>query len=300
MTTPQAHISVMLQEAVAALEPKPGRRFIDCTAGMGGHSEALLEHTAPDGRVLVLDADPEALELARQRLEHFGERVELVHSNFEHVESVAREHSFTEVDGVLFDLGVSSRQLGPSGRGFAFRVSEPLDMRMNPTEGPTAADLLASLPEAELADVIFRLGEDRASRRIARSIVYRRERHPIRTTDDLVGAITAAVGGQRGRIHPATRTFQALRIAVNRELEVLPEALGQAVRLLRPGGRLAVISFHSLEDRIVKRFMLSRAVTDAPPRLEVLTKKPVTPSEDELESNPRARSAKLRVARRAA
>jgi 16S rRNA (cytosine1402-N4)-methyltransferase len=300
MTDGAVHVPVMMSQVLEYLAPTPGNRYIDCTLGLGGHSEAVLERSAPDGELLGLDADPAALALARARLEVFGQRVVLVQANFDRLEAQARAHGFVDVDGVLFDLGVSSLQLGLSGRGFTFRASEPLDMRMDPTSGPTAADLLATLTERELADLIYQYGEDRASRRIARSIVYHRERRALETTDDLVGAIISAVGGQRGRIHPATRTFQALRIAVNRELEVLPVALEQALRLLRSGGRLVVISFHSLEDRIVKRFMLERASATASSPIRIMTRRPIAPDEAETRANPRARSAKLRACQRAA
>jgi 16S rRNA (cytosine1402-N4)-methyltransferase len=299
MTETPQHIPVMLSQVLHFLSPQPGQRFIDCTVGLGGHSEAILTRTSPDGQLLALDQDPAALELSRQRLDLFGRRATLVHANFEQVGEQSRSHGFVDVDGVLFDLGVSSLQLGRSERGFAFRTSEPLDMRMDPTIGPTAAELIANLSERELADLIYQYGEERASRRIARSIVYHREKRPIATTNDLVGAIISAVGGQRGRVHPATRTFQALRIAVNRELDVLPVALERALELLRPGGRLVVISFHSLEDRLVKRFMSDRPITDSI-SVRVLTRRPVAPDESEIRANPRARSAKLRACQRAA
>jgi 16S rRNA (cytosine1402-N4)-methyltransferase len=299
MTNTPQHIPVLLSQVLHFLNPQPGERFIDCTLGLGGHSEAILNRTAPNGELLGLDQDPAALELSRERLGRFGRRVTLVHANFEQIGEQARSHGFVDVDGVLFDLGVSSLQLGRSERGFAFRTSEPLDMRMNPSAGPTAADLIARLSERELADLIYQYGEERASRRIARSIVYHREKRPIATTDDLVGAIVSAVGGQRGRVHPATRTFQALRIAVNRELDVLPIALEHALELLRPGGRLVVISFHSLEDRLVKRFMLERSRTETI-SVQILTRRPVAPDESEVRENPRARSAKLRACQRAA
>jgi len=296
--TPQ-HIPVMLSQVLHFLNPQSGERFIDCTVGLGGHSEAILTRTAPDGALLGVDQDPAALELSRERLGSFGSRVTLVHANFEQIGEQAQTQGFVDVDGALFDLGVSSLQLGRSERGFAFRTSEQLDMRMDPSSGPTAADLIARLSERELADLIYQYGEERASRRIARSIVYHREKRPIATTDDLVGAIVSAVGGQRGRVHPATRTFQALRIAVNRELDVLPIALERTLDLLRPGGRLVVISFHSLEDRLVKRFMLDRSRTETI-SVHILTRRPVTPDESELRENPRARSAKLRACQRAA
>jgi 16S rRNA (cytosine1402-N4)-methyltransferase len=299
MTDTPLHVPVMLSQVLQFLNPQPGERFIDCTVGLGGHSEAILARTAPGGELLGMDQDPAALELSRQQLGSFGRRVTLVHANFEQVGEQARARGFVDVDGALFDLGVSSLQLGRSARGFAFRTSEPLDMRMDPSSGPTAADLISTLSERELADLIYQYGEERASRRIARSIVYHREKHPIATTDDLVGAIVSAIGGQRGRVHPATRTFQALRIAVNRELDVLPIALEHALELLRPGGRLVVISFHSLEDRLVKRFMLDRSRKETT-SVHILTRRPVTPDESEVRENPRARSAKLRACQRAA
>ena len=299
MTNTPQHIPVMLSQVLHFLNPQPGERFIDCTLGLGGHSEAILTRTTPNGELLGLDQDPAALELSRERLGSFGRRVTLVHANFEQIGEQARSHGFVDVDGVLFDLGISSLQLGRSERGFAFRTSEPLDMRMDPSSGSTAADLIARLSERELADLIYQYGEERASRRIARSIVYHREKRPIATSDDLVGAIVSAVGGQRGRVHPATRTFQALRIAVNRELDVLPIALEQALELLRPGGRLVVISFHSLEDRLVKRFMLERSRAETI-SVQILTRRPVAPDESEVRENPRARSAKLRACQRAA
>lgn len=288
----------MVAEVLEHLAPRPGGRYVDCTVGSGGHAAEILRASAPDGRLLGLDADPESIEVARAALAGFGDRVTLVQSNFEHVGQVAIEAGFRDVHGVLFDLGLSSRQLGASGRGFAFRLSEPLDMRLDPSTSPTAADLLNQESEQEIERILREYGEERRARRIASAIVWRRARRPLTTTDDLVGAVLSAVGGRHSRIHPATRAFQALRIAVNRELQVLERALAQAATMLAVGGRLVVISFHSLEDRIVKRFLIERGRSTEPPVLEALTRKPVTPSPTERESNPRARSAKLRVALR--
>jgi 16S rRNA (cytosine1402-N4)-methyltransferase len=299
------HVPVLFQAVLNGLAVRPGGRYIDATLGGGGHTTGILAASAPDGRVLAFDRDPAALEHARSRVEAYGERVTLVHSSFVHLAAVARTHEFIPVDGVLFDLGLSSMQLEDPERGFAFMVDGPLDMRFNPAGGePSAADLVNELAADELADLIFKYGEDRKSRRIARAIV---EARPIHTTRELATVIEEAIG-RRERIHPATRTFQALRIAVNAELDVLEAVLPQAVELLAPGGRLVVISFHSLEDRIVKHFM-RRESRDCvcPPEipvcmcehrasLRVLTRKPLRPTAEEVERNPRARSARLRIA----
>ncbi|MBI4496458.1 MAG: 16S rRNA (cytosine(1402)-N(4))-methyltransferase RsmH [Chloroflexi bacterium] len=299
------HQPVLLREAVAALRVRAGGRYVDCTVGLGGHSEAILE---AGGTVLGLDADPNALALAGERLARFGDRVTLVNANFGDLEAVAPEHSFAPVDGVLFDLGVSSLQLSAGGRGFSFQYPAPLDMRFSPAQPTTAADLVNTLPEHELAAILRDYGEERYSRRIARAIVAHR---PLSTTSELAQVVVEAIGpGGGGGIHPATRTFQALRIAVNAELTVLEAGLTQAIALLAPGGRLAVISFHSLEDRIVKTIFQHEArgcicpprlpvcVCGHQPRLEILTRKPMVPSEEEVAANPRSRSAKLRVAQR--
>ncbi|MGH2592824.1 MAG: 16S rRNA (cytosine(1402)-N(4))-methyltransferase RsmH, partial [Anaerolineae bacterium] len=285
------------------LNPQPGGRFIDCTLGGGGHTAALLDRTRPNGRVLTLDADPVAVESGRARLTIYADRVVLVHSNFANLSEVAARHGFDGVDGVLMDLGLSSDQLA-SDRGFGFQRGGELDMRFDPTQGETAADLVNSLAAEELADLIFKYGEEPASRRIARAIVAAR---PIRSAEHLARVVIEAVGRRR-RLHPATLTFQALRIAVNDELGSLIQALPLAVSLLRRGGRLAVISFHSLEDRIVKEFMRreSRPVVvqpDSPPggvgrapRLRLITPKPIVAGAAEVNVNPRSRSAKLRIA----
>ncbi len=303
------HVPVLLEAVLEALRPAPGATLIDATVGGGGHALALLRAAQPGGRLLGIDADPAALAAAHARLSAAdlppGSFV-LHHGRFADLQAIAAAHGFAEVDAVLFDLGVSSHQLDTPERGFSFAAEGPLDMRLDPTGGPSAADLVNRLDERELAELIFRYGEERASRRIARLIVERRRQAPITTTADLAALVRRAVGrGGRERIHPATRTFQALRIAVNRELEQLEAALPQAVELLRPGGRLAVISFHSLEDRIVKQFFRAESgyggsAAARPPRLTIITRKPIEADAAEIAANPRARSARLRVAERRA
>ncbi len=297
------HVSVLLNVTLDGLGIKPGGRYIDGTVGGGGHSEAILA-SAPDVQLLGLDADPIALERAAIRLLPFGLRVKLVHANFSRLGEVARANGFDRVDGVVLDLGLSSDQLGDPDRGFGFIAGGPLDMRFDQTRDPSAADLINTLDQDELADLIYRYGEEPASRKIARAIVAAR---PIRTSQQLADVIEKAVG-RHGRIHPATLTFQALRIAVNDELGALMSALPQATDLLRSGGRMAIISFHSLEDRIVKEYFRSAsqepvAQPDDPPGtvyrsavLRLITRKPIVPSVAEVASNPRARSARLRVA----
>ncbi|HZI63073.1 MAG TPA: 16S rRNA (cytosine(1402)-N(4))-methyltransferase RsmH [Pyrinomonadaceae bacterium] len=306
------HRPVLLEETLKYLVPERGGLFVDCTVGLGGHSEAILK-SSPDTRVLGLDLDPAALEYSRQRLAPFGERFRAVQTNFRKLETVLREGGELDAAGILVDLGVSSLQFDSAERGFSFRFDAPLDMRMNPTSGPTAADLLQQLPEAEIARIIFEFGEERHSRRIARRIVERREQgQPVKTTAELAELVRLAVGGRKRQqpIHPATRTFQALRIAVNSELEGLGEFIEKAVDLLQPDGRFVAISFHSLEDRIVKRELRRLSGhCECPPRLpvcscgarkavEILTRRPVTPTDREVDENPRARSAKLRAARK--
>jgi 16S rRNA (cytosine1402-N4)-methyltransferase len=286
------HRSVLLEAVLEALQPRPGVGFraLDCTVGAGGHSFSVLERSSPDGYLIGLDADPGALELATRRLAPFAGRFELLNRNFSELEHL----DLAPFDAILMDLGLSSMQLDTSGRGFSLKADEPLDMRFDPTaDVETAADLLNSMSAAELERVLRAYGEEPRARRVARSIEYRRSQRPYRTTGDLVAAVVAALGPARGRIHPATKTFQALRIAVNDELGALETGLDAAVRLLKPGGRLAIISFHSLEDRIVKWRFRTRADEGV---LKVLTRKPLTPAEEEVKANPRARSAKLRVA----
>jgi 16S rRNA (cytosine1402-N4)-methyltransferase len=295
------HVPVLLSEVLAGLAPHSGGRYVDGTLGGGSHAAAVLDASAPDGRLLGIDADPAALAAAGARLAAFGERARLVHGNFREIGRLAREHGFDGVDGLLLDLGVSSHQLDTPERGFSFAADAPLDMRLDPTAGATAADLVNETPEGELADLIYRYGEERGSRRVARFIAEARRKRPIETTGELAELVARALGGRHGKLHPATRTFQALRIAVNRELESLELALPQAVDLLAPVGRLAVISFHSLEDRIVKLFFRSESGyggSEQPARLQIITKKPIEAGEQEARANPRSRSAKLRIAER--
>jgi 16S rRNA (cytosine1402-N4)-methyltransferase len=307
------HRPVLLQETLKYLVPERGGLFVDCTVGLGGHSEAILK-SSPDTRILGLDLDPAAVEYSRQRLAPFGNRFRAVQANFRKIETVLGEAGENDAAGILVDLGVSSLQFDTPERGFSFRFDAPLDMRMDPTTGPTAADLLQRLPEAEIARIIFEYGEERHSRRIARRIVERREQGtPVTTTAELAELVRSAVGGggrKRQQIHPATRTFQALRIAVNSELDGLAEFVETAIDLLAPQGRFVAISFHSLEDRIVKRELRRLSGhCECPPRLpvcscgareavEILTRRPIAPSAREEEENPRARSAKLRAARK--
>jgi 16S rRNA (cytosine1402-N4)-methyltransferase len=301
------HKSVLLQEIITALQPHAGSIYLDGTVGGGGHATALLEASMPDGQLFGLDRDQSALELARDQLAQFGHRVHLFHANFDQLVQVANKHKIPRADGIVLDLGVSSMHLDQPERGFSFQTDGPLDMRMDPSQGQTAADLLNSLPEDELANLIYRYGEERHSRRIARAIIRAR---PIRRTIELAQVVARASRSGRSdrtKIHPATRTFQALRIAVNDELGALERALPQALECLKPGGRLAVISFHSLEDRIVKQYFRQEAQDCiCPPEqpvctcrhkatIDIITKRPITPSLDEIDANPRARSAKLRV-----
>lgn len=293
-----AHEPVMVAEVVDFLRPQRGGVFLDCTVGLGGHARALLEAGAT--RVVGVDRDRDALALAKAALAPWSARVDLAHADYRDVARVLDTRGIAAVDGALADLGVSSLQLDGEGRGFSFRRDEPLDMRMDRSAGPTAAELVAIAPETELADVIFRHGEERHSRRIARAIVDARRRTPIVTTGALAAIVRRAVPS-RGyqRIDPATRTFQALRIWVNRELEGLDRFLQEIVGRLRAGARLVVIAFHSLEDRIVKRtFRALERSADAVVR--VLTKRPLVPRDEEIATNPRARSAKLRAAERLA
>src|SRR4051812_23659235 len=303
------HRPVLLFEAVELLDPARGGLFVDATLGLGGHSEAILT-ASPDTRVLGIDRDRDAIRLASERLARFGTRFRAAHANFRDIKRILAETGETEVSGVLADLGVSSLQFDTPERGFSFRHDAPLDMRMDAKgDEETAAELLERLPEEEIARVIYEYGEERKSRRIARWIVERRERgEPLKKTTELAELVARAVGHKRGeRIHPATRTFQALRIAVNRELEGLGEFIETSVDLLQTQGRLAVISFHSLEDRVVKRSMrklsgyceCNRRVPvcqcGARREVEILTRRPLTAGDEELEENPRARSAKLRA-----
>ncbi|MGH2459878.1 MAG: 16S rRNA (cytosine(1402)-N(4))-methyltransferase RsmH [Chloroflexota bacterium] len=302
------HVPVLLPETLDLLQPRPGGVYVDGTLGGAGHAEAILERSTPGGRLLGLDLDPEAIERARERLARFDDRVVLAHDSFADLERVARWNGFAPADGILLDLGLSSFQLAHAERGFGFRTTAPLDMRFNPRQaGPSARDLVNQLDALELADLLRRFGEEPLARRIARAIVDARRRAPIETTTELAEIIQRSTGRQRAKTHPATRTFQALRIAVNRELEALESALPQAIEILAPSGRLAVISFHSLEDRIVKRFFVEQAascicppglpvcVCGHQPRVTLLTRRGVRATPEELSQNPRSRSAILRA-----
>ena len=284
----------MVAEVLEHLAPERGGTFVDCTVGLGGHARALLEAGA--SRLIGFDRDPSALAEAAATLSGFKERVELVHTDYRRLDEALDAQGITEVDGLLADLGVSSMQLDAPGRGFSFRRDEPLDMRMDTTAGPTAAEAIRDVDERTLADVIYEFGEERHARRIARAIVEARSRRAIDTTGALADVVRRAIP-RKGytRIDPATRTFQAIRIWVNRELEGLDLFLAQAAKRLRPGGRMAVMTFHSLEDRIVKHTF--RAL-QAEGTLTIRTKRPLVPSEAEVERNPRARSAKLRAVSR--
>jgi 16S rRNA (cytosine1402-N4)-methyltransferase len=292
------HEPVMVAEVLEHLAPSRGGIFVDCTVGFGGHTRSILDAGA--SHVIALDRDPEALSNAAGVLTPYGSRVELVHSDYRQLDDVLGAHSVAGVDGILADLGVSSMQLDGAGRGFSFRRDEPLDMRMDPTTGPTAAEAIRGADERTLADVIYEFGEERHARRIARAIIEARSGTAIDTTGRLADIVRRAIPRKGySRIDPATRTFQAIRIWVNRELEGLDVFLTQAARRLRPGGRMVVIAFHSLEDRIVKHTLRSLQAT-GDIGLTIRTKRPVVPSEAEVERNPRARSAKLRAAERAA
>lgn len=308
MTEGDSHAPVLYREVIGALQPRDGGRYVDGTVGAGGHAAGILEAAGPNARLLGLDADPDALAIAARVLARFGDRVRLVNQNFRHLADVAKAEGFVPADGVLLDLGVSSMQLDRSPRGFSFRTEAPLDMRFDPRQPVTAADIVNGATEAELRRMLYEYGEERAAPRIARAIVQRRATKLVETTTELAEIVARVVGPRREGIHPATRTFQALRIAVNQELESLREALPQALEILAKGGRMAVIAFHSLEDRIVKEFMRREAsecicppglpvcVCGKQPTLRIVHKKPITPGPEELQRNPRARSAKLRVA----
>lgn len=302
------HVTVLLNEAVSLLEPRPGRVYVDGTVGGGGHAELILERSAPDGVLIGLDKDPEALVACMERLKKFGSRAILRQADFRNMRAVVQELGYAEADGVLLDLGMSWFQIRSAERGFSFMSKGQLDMRMDPGQQKTAADIVNTLSREDLARLIREYGEERWAGRIAQAIIRARADRPITTTDELAGIIERAYPPGPRRIHPATRTFQALRIAVNDELGALKQGLAEGIEILRPGGRIAVISFHSLEDRIVKRtFAEGMRPCKCPPRMPVcrcgrrpvlrpLTKKPVVPSGSEVERNPAARSAKLRAA----
>ena len=311
-TSQNLHVTVLREETVQLLDAGAGGRFVDATIGLGGHSEAIL-NASRDNTVIGIDQDEAAVQLAAERLKDYGERISIYHSNFANIKDVLRRAGVSEVDGIIADLGVSSLQLDSENRGFSFRFDAPLDMRMDPNSGePTAAELLETLSETEIANIIYRFGEERFSRRIARRIVERRAAgSPVTTTAELARLIEKSVRrSPKDKIHPATRTFQALRIAVNREIEILDQFIVDAVSVLKIEGRLAIITFHSLEDRIVKQtFQRLAGRCFCPPRIpqcvcgarkevEILTRKPILPSAAEIELNSRSRSAKLRAVRK--
>jgi 16S rRNA (cytosine1402-N4)-methyltransferase len=290
------HLPVLVEEVSFLLRPRKSGWLVDGTVGAGGHAEALLERAPAGSRLLGIDGDPEALELARSRLARFGSRVLLRRGNFRELGTIAREAEVREAEAVLLDLGLSSIELASSGRGFSFLVEEPLDMRFDPSRGITAARLLETLSEADLTRVLFEYGGERHARRIARAVVARRRTSMLATTGDLVAAVKSALPRTQWpkRTHFATRTFQAIRMAVNDEIGALSDAIPEAARLLAPGGRLGVISFHSGEDRVTKRAFRSLAKGS----WDEVTRTPVVPCRDECRANPRARSAKLRVLER--
>lgn len=286
------HRSVLLEETLAAVAPRAGGSYADVTLGGGGHAEEVLERSGPDGRLFGVDRDPEALAAARARLARFGDRARCVHGSFGALPALMSAHGIDHFDGVIADVGVSSHQLDARERGFSFRFEGPLDMRMDPTQGPTALELIEETAEEDLANLIFEYGEERKSRRIAHAIKQAAARDELATTEDLRRVVHRAMGGKRQRIDPATRTFQALRIAVNGELDELRALTLSLPDVLADDGVGAIISFHSLEDRIVKRAFRGDA------RLRPLTKRPVIAEDEERDANPRSRSAKLRAARR--
>ena len=309
MSQEPQHIPVLLNEIIDILSPESQGTYVDGTIGLGGHASAILDASVPNGRVIGIDLDPYALELTSNRLGNKDNRLTLVHGNFRDLDQILTQNSVPAVDGILLDLGVSSMQLDTPNRGFSFLHSGQLDMRMNPNQTISALKIVNETKTEQLANIIYEFGEERWSRRIARAIDQARRTSKIKTTQQLAETISAAVPRKKRyqRIHPATRTFQALRIAVNQELENLDIVLNHAIDALKAGGKLCVISFHSLEDRIVKRRFqkLARPSNDLglklpaqnlhPPPIKIVTKRPITASEEEISKNPRARSAKLRV-----
>lgn len=299
------HMPVMLDQAIEALKIVPGGKYIDCTVGEGGHSQVILQRSLPGGQLLGFDADPQAIQIARSRLAKFGKSVLLVNENFVNLKAICSKYNFRPVHGILFDLGMSSAQVDKAERGFSFNKEAPLDMRFSPDQKLSAAEIVNNYSEKDLAMIIWKYGEEPKSRRIAKDIVRHR---PFKTTLELASVIAKAVNGERKRIHPATRTFQALRIAVNQEIENLVSALEQATDLLGINGRLVVISFHSLEDRAVKEFFRLEAKEcicppQTPvcscahiPRVHIVNKKVIKPLTQEIAVNPRSRSARMRIA----
>ena len=299
------HVPVLYQEVLEILNPVPGGFYVDGTIGAGGHSRGILERSAPDGMLIGFDRDPAALAIAASNLAEFSDRVTLIHSSYQEMVSHLNNRNWHTVDGILIDLGLSSMQLNTPERGFSFRYDAPLDMRFDPTQSFSASDLVNEYTREELAEIIFTYGEEKFSRRIANAIIANR---PLATTKELAELIKGVVPHSRSKIHPATRTFQALRIVVNNELDALEAFLPAALEVLRPGGRLAVIAFHSLEDRIVKRYFRQESrdcicppeipicVCENKARIKEITRRPIRPEDHEIHENPRARSAKLRAA----
>ncbi len=290
------HIPALLNETLRFLDPAPGQDFIDGTVGLGGHASAILERSAPNGRLLGIDKDSRNLAVAKKNLAKFGDRVVLAHDSYKNIKQVIYDNGFSEVDGVVLDLGFSSPHIDDPDRGFSFQTEGPLDMRYNPDQEESASDIVNNWSEDKLSEIFRKLGEERNAHKIAAAIVQKRQQDPIVTTTALAEIISGVVPrrGKHDRLNPATRVFQALRIAVNHELEELEVVLPQALGTIRPGGKLVVISFHSLEDRIVKNFMKDHHGKD----LEIINKKVIKPTKEEMEANPRARSAKLRAATR--
>ena len=305
MSDPWPHQPVLYQEIIHALQPRSSSKYVDATVGAGGHAAGILEASSPRGRLLGMDVDPHALEVAREQLAQFGPRAILIQASYTTLQEQLAQLGWDSVDGILLDLGLSSMQLDTPERGFSFKADAPLDMRYDPRQPVRAADLVNTLPEKELADLLYRYGEERRSRQVARAIVKAR---PIHTTHELARLVAGVVRGGRRGIHPATRTFQALRIAVNQELDALETVLPQAIASLNSGGILAVIAFHSLEDRIVKKFFRTESRDCiCPPKqpictcehkasIKEITRRPIMPQESEIQKNPRARSARLRIA----
>jgi 16S rRNA (cytosine1402-N4)-methyltransferase len=299
------HVSVLYQEVLDNLNPIPGGRYVDGTVGAGGHSRGILEMSSPNGKLLGFDRDPEALVLAGNFLAEFGDRVELIQGSYSELKLHLNNRNWHNIDGILLDLGLSSMQLDVPERGFSFRYHGPLDMRFDPNQSYSAADIINTYSRDDLADLIYKYGEEKSSRRIADAIIANR---PLESTKDLADVIAGAIGRSSRKKHPATQTFQALRIAVNNELEALEVFLPQALEALRPGGRLAIIAFHSLEDRLVKQFFRKESsdcicpieipvcVCDHFAQIREISRRPIRPEEKELNENPRSRSAKLRIA----
>jgi len=304
------HVPVLLNETLTWLGCAAGATVVDCTVGLGGHARAILERIGRSGRLIAVDADAEALREARKALSRWKENIAFVHENFRNLGRILEKQGMGRVDGILFDLGMSSAQVGNAVRGFSFRKPGPLDMRFDRRQSLTAADIVNRYPERDIVKIIREFGEERSAARIGAAMVRRRAKSEMCSTEELAELVVEAVGGRWGAIHPATKTFQALRIAVNREIESLREALPQAITALRPGGRLVVLSYHSLEDRVVKQtFRQFERGCVCPPsfpvcrcghvsEVEVLTKKAIRPSQSEVEGNPRSRSARMRVCER--